>query len=783
MQKLLLAGFVILYAWSCLAQNDTDESVMILNGHNSKVSSVSVSADGEFAVSGSDDRTLKYWSLTTGECLRTFTGHSSVINSVAFVPSGQRAISASHDKTLKLWNITGADLKALNILFGEKNLNNLSVSTNGCITTYSGHSYAVNAVAISANGQRSVSGSTDKSIKYWNVETGECLQTLTGHTNYILCVAITADGKYALSGSADNSIKLWNLTTGRCELTLYGHTGHINHLAITADGKYALSGSTDRTIKVWDITTGNCLRTIAAHSAAVNAVAISPDGKYAFSGSADKSVKFWETATGTCLHSFSGHTYGVNAVTIVNGNKIALSSSDDRTIRKWNLEPYQTHLSYLIKKYVEAKVEVWQTKGEFEKIADYTARVTEVNRQQKVSEFTTNAIAFYKQEYLLRNPLKPIALSIYDSENETYLVTITGGQELAVPVTLHVPMAEAALFKQTFDRLKVEQPELYIHGETFKIAKFILYNPSNGKRYIYTNQQAASYAAPDVKFNFSPIEITLPASASGTANQPPPTNNNKHITENTKGKNIVIPALPSAKQGRYFALLIGAKDYNSKSGFTSLDHPINDVKNFANSLRQYKFDSIQQLINPTKTQITATLYGYRKMLGDTDNLLIFYSGHGYWDAESEQGYWIPTDANNNNPGTWVSNSDIKDQIKPMKCNHVLLISDACFSGAIFKTRSVPINEGTRTVQQLYNIKSRKAMTSGALTEVPDKSVFIKYLIAALNNNTAVHISSENLFWMFKENAINNTTVQGLIPQFGTIADTDDRGGDFIFIKK
>jgi hypothetical protein len=72
----------------------------------------------------------------------------------------------------------------------------------------------------------------------------------------------------------------------------------------------------------------------------------------------------------------------------------------------------------------------------------------------------------------------------------------------------------------------------------------------------------------------------------------------------------------------------------------------------------------------------------------------------------------------------------------IKSKHTLLITDACFSGSIFKTRSVEAAILKR-FHEMYKDKSRKAMTSGNLTEAPDKSVFVKYLIKTLEENNEV----------------------------------------------
>lgn len=76
--------------------------------------------------------------------------------------------------------------------------------------------------------------------------------------------------------------------------------------------------------------------------------------------------------------------------------------------------------------------------------------------------------------------------------------------------------------------------------------------------------------------------------------------------------------------------------------------------------------------------------------------------------------------------------------------------------------------------------SRKGMTSGTLTEVPDESPFLKYLVKRLNENNQKYLPAEILFTSLKTAVINNSKQ---VPQYGEIQDAGDEGGDFIFILK
>ncbi|MBN1415702.1 MAG: caspase family protein [Bacteroidales bacterium] len=233
--------------------------------------------------------------------------------------------------------------------------------------------------------------------------------------------------------------------------------------------------------------------------------------------------------------------------------------------------------------------------------------------------------------------------------------------------------------------------------------------------------------------------------------------------------------------GRYFALLIGVNKYDDPN-LNNLDYPIGDAENIYNVLvSYYLFDkeNITLLRNAKRSDINIALDDLARKITPDDNLLIFYAGHGWWDQNANIGYWLPADANRSYKTEWFRNSTLCDYIREINSKHTLLITDACFGGSIFKTRSVSM-EAPKAIQMLYDLPSRKAMTSGTLTEVPDRSSFVKFLIERLNDNKEKCISSEQLFSSFRIAVINNSDA---IPQYGEIRNVGDQGGDFIFIRR
>ena len=257
----------------------------------------------------------------------------------------------------------------------------------------------------------------------------------------------------------------------------------------------------------------------------------------------------------------------------------------------------------------------------------------------------------------------------------------------------------------------------------------------------------------------------------------------------SKSAPALVLEAPQSSIGDYWALIIGVDRYKD---WPDLKTPTHDARALKQTLiNNYTFndDRVFTIYNDKATRrgIMDAMDELVNRVQPNDNLLIFYAGHGYLDEQRNEGYWVPQDARKGKTADYVSNADIRTQIGGMDAKHVLLISDACFAGSLFRSGSVsiPFEDMDRYYREVIKLPSRKALTSGGTEPVADggrdgHSVFAYYLLRALKENDKQLVVSGELFNRLKIPVTNNSEQK---PEHGVIKNTGDEGGEFVFIRR
>ena len=158
-------------------------------------------------------------------------------------------------------------------------------------------------------------------------------------TDTIRTLEVSADRQRLLSASTEKTVRLWRIDTGACEATLSGHTSNVNSATWSSDGRRVLSASDDITVRLWDATSGRCVRVLEGHTKDVVTVACHPtQASVAASGGNDATVRVWNVVTGDCLAVLKGHSSWVRNYLHWSVNGQRLTSCDyERTCIMWDL--------------------------------------------------------------------------------------------------------------------------------------------------------------------------------------------------------------------------------------------------------------------------------------------------------------------------------------------------------------------------------------------------------------------------------------------------------------
>jgi small GTP-binding protein len=291
------------------------KSVKIFKGHTELIRRVAITPDGKYAVSASNDKTIRLWDLEKEVCSATITGHKNAIWATSITVDGKKIISGSHDNTIRIWD----------------------AKIGKCLHIFDEPSAFTCDIAITPNGLIAASSHDFGHINVWDLKKWEKIITLKTEPSKIWAIAISEDGKKVFSGSNNNTIDIWDVKTGQNINTLVGHSGGVQGLSVSKDGTKIISGSSDSTIRIWDTDSGRCLASLEGHTGKVWSVAITEDGKKIVSGSGDKTIRVWDVETGRCLNVFEGHFDSVYSIAISADGSRIVSASKDMTVRVWNL--------------------------------------------------------------------------------------------------------------------------------------------------------------------------------------------------------------------------------------------------------------------------------------------------------------------------------------------------------------------------------------------------------------------------------------------------------------
>lgn len=246
----------------------------------------------------------------------------------------------------------------------------------------------------------------------------------------------------------------------------------------------------------------------------------------------------------------------------------------------------------------------------------------------------------------------------------------------------------------------------------------------------------------------------------------------------------------SSEFGRFYALLIGVQSYELLDDLAS---PANDVGRIAEILRDRYGFSVISLADPDQLTVMRAINQLNETLGDNDNLLIYFSGHGsrLLSGGRQVGYWLPTNAEPAPDDTlWVPNDFVSRHLGRIDAQRVLVIADSCYAGLLGDEPGyVMVGEGNYSDEYIrwkMPKRSRLVISSGGDAPVVNDteqvhSIFAQALLETLEMNEQV-LTAPELFLRIR-NLVRGTTAEQAPhdPELKALKDAGHEVGDFFFV--
>ncbi len=239
---------------------------------------------------------------------------------------------------------------------------------------------------------------------------------------------------------------------------------------------------------------------------------------------------------------------------------------------------------------------------------------------------------------------------------------------------------------------------------------------------------------------------------------------------------------------RNYLIVIAANKYKNNKYWPNLKYAIKDTKDVIKVLfDRYNFDDkyTHELYDHqfTLENIETLFRNLITVVRSTDNVIVYYAGHGFYDKTLDEGYWVPHPATRSTT-EYLSNATLMKYISALQAKHVLIIADACFSGSLYTQKKRGSNMEThlskKYIDKVYKIKSRWLLASGrglVDDKMPNKenSPFANYLIDYLSKKQT-SFPAPLLFQNVKEKVTEHTDQ---IPLAAPLKDAGDMGGEFV----
>ncbi|MFH0755703.1 MAG: caspase family protein [Bacteroidota bacterium] len=651
------------------------------------------------------------------------------------------------------------------------------------VQVMSGHTDYVNHLEFSNEGDLLVSASSDGSAIVWKLEQEEfrISQVIGGFESSLSQSSFSPDDRFLVTGDSRGNVLILERTKeGYIEFQRFQYRRHgIESVVFNPKAYEFITGSSYGLRRYRLLEKQFVLTDSLAEKANISyPMQFSPDGFHLAAGNYQTAVIFRvEKDSIFPVETVYRHMEVVFGAGFSDDGQFFVTCSGDQSLIVWEIDQIQpssksilvsmlgTHLTLAQRRALKpATVNRILTgvphvlvlpKDEFETTPEYHARRLQVadHALSLLQKEMEKQYGVRSRQGLVEIPLQ--GLLGYNADLQIYKVRF-----METEAGVAIPIDQAKQLKSQWEKSHIravrEQSEGFI---SYRYSNFELFNPADKKYYPVTPLENPFHTEEDQPSARSEIKFDQQAEAD-----------------------------PVPGTGKTFALMFATNVYDY---FSDLVNPVLDAQTIAMELGESYGVFSEVVLNPTLAETAAVLREYASMSYDpSDNLLVFFAGHGVYDEVFREGYVISRDSRTDDLGktSYLSHSNLRTMINNIDCPHIFLVMDVCFGGT-FDPHLAATHRGSPAVyadistsefvERKLKYKTRLYLTSGGKEYVPDgrpgfHSPFARRFIESLRTyggEDGVLTTSEILQFVEKVNPQ---------PRFGEFGDNEP-GSDFILV--
>jgi serine/threonine protein kinase len=241
------------------------------------------------------------------------TGHTGAVNAVALADQGRWIVSAGSDGTLKIWN-TGSGALVRTIELDEGP-----------------------ATALAVEDRRALTGHKGGAVVLWDLDRAEKLAVVQ-HRAPVSSLTLTGDPNRFFAASQDGAVSLFDVRSPNTPAPLGDDVeGGAQLMALARSRGLLVTAGRDRNIRLWRTDSMSLTRTWRTNTEGIAALDITSAGRTIATAGADGKVRLWTTSSSRVQRTLEAHQGRVTALAFAPNGGLLATAGEDGEVKVWNV--------------------------------------------------------------------------------------------------------------------------------------------------------------------------------------------------------------------------------------------------------------------------------------------------------------------------------------------------------------------------------------------------------------------------------------------------------------